>query len=550
VLQANAEALVGKPIGHVLVALGYIRPEDWAEAVSRDPQFPEQALVQQRIITQRALAVARATQWGWPFSELSSEIVDENAAAKLGSGILRRGVLPLASSNGDLRVAISNPSDVVLRDEVHALLGATRIAWVVASPSEIQDRVALISDASETAEAAASEEPEILAATAEAPVVVRLVEEIIRGAVGQGVSDIHIGNWTGQWEVRYRIDGRLAPQRSIEKASIAGVITRLKVLARLDIAQRRLPQDGEIAWPSRAQRQFDIRITTLPTALGEHVALRIFGHTPGDDFSALGFSAEMAAAVDDLCRKSHGLVLVSGPTGSGKTTTLATMLARIQALRPDRMIFTVEDPIEKRITGVEQIPVNRKAGLTFATVLRHLLRADPDVIMVGEVRDLETARIAVDAALTGHLVLATIHANDAPGAVTRLVEIGVDRAALAFPLQGALAQRLVRRVCPRCKQRRPIEREGLIKQIGTDHQYAGDGCPACYGGFIGRVAVIEMLRVGERVRQLIRDNAPEATLMGDAPRMIDDGWEKVRAGITTVGEILEAVHDAHMEEAP
>jgi type II secretory ATPase GspE/PulE/Tfp pilus assembly ATPase PilB-like protein len=170
--------------------------------------------------------------------------------------------------------------------------------------------------------------------------------------------------------------------------------------------------------------------------------------------------------------------------------------------------------------------------------------------MVGEIRDHETARIAADAALTGHLVLATIHANDAPGAVTRLVEIGIDRASLAFSLRAALAQRLVRRVCPRCKQRRPIDRLNLVQQIGADHEYAGAGCPACYGGFIGRVAVIEMLRVDERVRQLIRDNAPEATLMGNAPRMIDDGWEKVRAGITTVGEILEAVHDAYMEEWP
>jgi type IV pilus assembly protein PilB len=538
--EPGPKELVGKPIRDVLVALGYIQPDTWAEAELQNPQSPEQSLVQRRVITPEALARARAEQWGWPFCDLSSEIIDQETVQRLGPLVLRRGVLPLAAFDGVPRVAIGNPSDVALRDDVQSLLSNGRIDWVVASPSDIQDRVTVMTDASEARGAVAADEAEALAATAETPAVVRLVEEIVRGAIGQGVSDIHIGNWGGPWEVRYRVDGRLAAHRTIERSNISGVMTRLKVLGRLDIAQRRLPQDGEIAWPSRAQRQYDIRITSLPTTLGEHITLRIFGHAPGDDFSTLGFNADMADALDRLCRISHGLVLVCGPTGSGKTTTAATMLARIRALRPDRAVYTVEDPVEKRIAGAIQTSINVKAGLTFATMLRSLLRADPDVIMVGEIRDRETAAIAADAALTGHLVLATIHANDAPGAVTRLVEIGADRSALAFSLRATLAQRLVRRTCLRCRQRRPIDRPDLVEQIGTDHQHVGAGCTGCYGGFIGRVAIVEMLRVGGHVRQAIREDAPETAFMGNAPRMVHDGWEKVRAGVTTVSEVLEA----------
>ena len=385
--------------------------------------------------------------------------------------------------------------------------------------------------------------------SSDAPIV-RLVNGMIARAVEAGASDIHIEPAEDCLKVRLRIDGTLREEAPLPAQVKGSVVSRIKVMASLDIAERRLPQDGRLRFAVRGQG-IDFRIATAPTAHGESIVLRILDRSGlALDFAALGFDDVLLTPFLKILRKPHGIVLVTGPTGSGKTTTLYAALAVLNT--PDRKILTVEDPVEYRISGIQQTQVKPQIGLTFAAALRSFLRHDPDVIMVGEIRDVETAQVAVQAALTGHTILSTLHTNDAAGAVTRLLDMGVEPYLMGSVLNGVLGQRLVRRLCPHCRQPyRPAADmvSALALDAGGDVFYRAAGCAACNGtGFRGRLALLEFLEVTESIVRLVlaRAEAREIARQGMADGMrslFADGMAKVRAGQTTIEEVLRVTQE-------
>jgi general secretion pathway protein E len=374
--------------------------------------------------------------------------------------------------------------------------------------------------------------------------IIRLINALLTQAVREGASDVHLEIFESRALVRFRVDGALRdvvePRRGLHPA----MVSRIKVMASLDIAEKRLPQDGRIALRI-AGRAIDVRVSTIPTANGERVVLRLLDKQAGRlTLDALGMAAATRDAVDALIHAPHGIFLVTGPTGSGKTTTLYSALSRLD--RKTRNILTLEDPIEYELDGVGQTPVNPRIEMTFARALRAILRQDPDVVMIGEIRDLETAQIAVQASLTGHLVLATLHTNDAPGAVTRLIDMGIEPYLLASTLNGVLAQRLVRKLCSAC--RAPYEPDSGEKTIFgrsvPDRIYRAVGCGACnFTGYKGRTGIYELLTVDDDLRRLVHDTAPERELRAHGVRtgmvrLREDGLRWVRDGTTSLDEVL------------
>jgi general secretion pathway protein E len=385
----------------------------------------------------------------------------------------------------------------------------------------------------------------------EAPVV-RLVNLLIDGALAADASDIHIEPFEDSLRVRYRIDGLLYDQEAPPRRLQAALTSRIKIMAELNIAERRLPQDGRIRVTAPGGRRVDIRVSTVPTMHGESIVMRLLDRSSVFlPFDRLGFSPATAQAFEGLIRRPHGILLVTGPTGSGKTTTLYAALDKIN--RPDLKIITVEDPVEYQLKGVNQIPVRPKIGLSFAAGLRHIVRQDPDVIMVGEIRDLETAEIAIQAALTGHLVLSTLHTNDAPGAVTRLQDMGCEPYLLSSVLSGVLAQRLVRRICPACRvldHPDPAELLALgVSDVTGVELFRGKGCDECRGtGYRGRTGIYELFRITEDARSLIVRKAPGGEIRRHAVEhgmvsLREDAWAKACAGLTTVAEILRVTQE-------
>ncbi|MEJ2114588.1 MAG: type II secretion system ATPase GspE [Gammaproteobacteria bacterium] len=385
----------------------------------------------------------------------------------------------------------------------------------------------------------------------EAPVI-RLVNLIIQRAAEQGASDIHIEPFEGNLKVRYRIDGVLQEVESPPRQFAAAIISRIKIMAKLNIAERRLPQDGRIR--SRIQgREYDMRISTVPTMHGESVVMRLLNQESVVlDFKALGFQQHDHDKFIQALRQPHGMILLTGPTGSGKTTTLYTALSLLN--EPHRKIITVEDPVEYQLEGINQIQAKASIGLTFANALRSIVRQDPDVIMVGEMRDLETAEICVQSALTGHLVLSTLHTNDSVSSITRLMEMGVEDYLLTSTLNVVIAQRLVRVLCEECKTKTELP-SNLKEEMRTiqagGHMYVSEGgCEAChYTGYKGRITIIEMLIITDEIRKLILEHADAVTLAAAASQqgmrtMYQDGLQKVAQGLTTLEEILRVTQDA------
>jgi len=378
----------------------------------------------------------------------------------------------------------------------------------------------------------------------EAPII-QLVNLLISRAIEIGASDIHLEPFENLFRVRYRKDGVLFDAESPPKALEPAVLSRLKIMARMDIAERRLPQDGRFRLKFQG-RDIDFRVSTLPNLFGESMVIRILDRERVIlDLEGLGFPADILAEFDRLIHKPYGMILVTGPTGSGKTTTLYAALERINSV--EKKIITVEDPVEYRMAGVIQMQVKPDIGLTFARGLRHIVRQDPDVILVGEIRDRETAEIAIHAALTGHLVFSTLHTNDAPGAVTRLLEMGIEDYLLSSALLGVLAQRLVRLICPQCKVPAPPG-EGVAWAEGAT-VYRGRGCEACaHTGYQGRTGIYELLVMNDALRQLILRRADAVTLRQAAQEagmrsLAADGWAKVKAGLTTPQEVLRVTHE-------
>ena len=469
------------------------------------------------------------------------------------------GILPLELADGRLRVAAAGePAVEVLEDlersfgvavalvsvEREALLDAIRRAFSAAESTvelikDLDDALGRIAEGSESSVADARD-------LANQPPVIRFVNLLIREAHDARASDIHLEATRDGLRARFRIDGVLLEAPSPPRGVQAAVVSRVKLLAELDIAERRLPQDGRIR-ARLEERELDLRVSTVPTLYGESVVLRLLdrgGQPVG--LEDLGMDPETLAEFRCLAERPHGILLATGPTGSGKTTTLYAALGLRR--RTAEKIITIEDPVEYHLEGVTQVPVQGKVGMTFATALRSILRQDPDVLMVGEMRDGETAGIAVQAAMTGHLVFSTLHTNDAVSAVTRLADLKVEPYLVAATLEGALAQRLVRRACPECRERyRPDPQAvALLAQqpIGKLTLERGRGCDACrQTGYRGRTGLFELLVVTDALKHAISRHEPEATLRelarAEGMRTLrEDGWAKVQAGVTTVEEVM------------
>jgi general secretion pathway protein E len=384
----------------------------------------------------------------------------------------------------------------------------------------------------------------------EAPII-RLVNLLITRAVESRASDIHIEPFEDEMKIRYRIDGVLDDVESTPKRLQAAIVSRIKIMARLNIAERRLPQDGRIRLRV-GEKEIAIRVSTIPIVNGESIVMRILDkESIVIDLDRLGFSRAMLESLDRLITKPNGIILVTGPTGSGKTTTLYGALDKINS--PHNKIITVEDPVEYQLKGVNQIQVKPRIGLDFNSTLRHIVRQDPDIIMIGEIRDLETAQIAIQSALTGHLVFSTLHTNDAPSAITRLLDMGVESFLLSSTVRGILAQRLVRMICPECRRQVGISDEveelmALGMRSGVPI-YRGAGCEACaQTGFLGRSGLFELLLVDEDIRRLTLKGADEGEIKAQARRsgmrtLLEDGIEKIRMGITTLDEVFRVTRE-------
>jgi len=467
---------------------------------------------------------------------------------------------PITVDGGAVTVAVADPDDTQLLDDLRQSLGET-VTLCVAPAAAILDAIERTYEAGSALqkivdgiEPVDSEEDEDVGQLRdmafEAPVV-RLVSLLIEEAVAANASDIHVEPLEDALRVRYRLDGILYDQESPPRRLQAALTSRIKIMAELNIAERRLPQDGRIRITAQGRR-VDIRVSTIPTIHGESIVMRLLDRSSVFlPFDELGFAPRTAEAFDALIRRPHGIVLVTGPTGSGKTTTLYAALDKINA--PERKIITVEDPVEYQLRGVNQIPVRPRIGLSFASGLRHIVRQDPDVIMVGEIRDLETAEIAIQAALTGHLVFSTLHTNDAPGAITRLQDMGCEPYLVGSVLSGVLAQRLVRRICRSCAAPDQPDPANLLALGITDttgvELRRGKGCRECRGtGYRGRIGIYELFRLTEDARSLILRKTSTGTLRQHAVErgmvpLRDDGWAKARAGFTTVDEILRVTQE-------
>lgn len=515
----------GRRIGDILVSKGKCVPEAVADALA------EQA------------GVPRAPEGFWehpPAADFPADLA------------LKHKMFPLSAEGGRVRVATAEPLDLAAFDEVRYATGM-EVLPEVATPAEIERALRRWYGTGTDAELLSvdwGEPEEGEEDSAEGPAA-RAAVEIIRGALEEGASDVHIEPHRTATVIRYRVDGLLREVMRLPRGIHRALASRIKVMAGLDIANRLLPQDGSIK--VREPREVDLRVSTLPTTLGEAVVLRVLDRSrAAPKLEALGYSGENLARIKKAINMPYGLVLVTGPTGSGKTTTLYAALSEV--VSPLINVITVEDPPEYELEGVRQVAVNPKAGLTFATALRAILRQDPDVIMVGEIRDPETAKIAVQSALTGHLVLSTLHTNDATSAPARLVDMGVEPYLVASCLLCVVAQRLVRTVCPDCVENYTPPPEspvwGFLNSATTPSLRRGRGCPACgRTGFRGRTAVAEVMAASRGIRELIRQNADAdrikdlAVAEGMVP-LVQDARAKALAGITTPEEAMRVAASA------
>jgi general secretion pathway protein E len=488
------------------------------------------------------------------------------AVKELSPKYLRQYIAcPIAVEGATVTVATAEPTNTQLVDEIQQLLGLTVKLCVAPEPAILEaierayganTALQKIVEGMETAGGYHLAEPEedvnhLRDMAFEAPVV-RLVNLLIEGALASDASDIHIEPFEDSLRVRYRIDGLLYDQEAPPRRLQPALTSRIKIMAEMNIAERRLPQDGRIRVTGQGGQRVDIRVSTVPTIHGESIVMRLLDRSSVFlPFDRLGFSRNTAATFETLIRRPHGILLVTGPTGSGKTTTLYAALDKIN--RPDLKILTVEDPVEYQLKGVNQIPVRPKIGLSFAAGLRHIVRQDPDVIMVGEIRDLETAEIAIQSALTGHLVFSTLHTNDAPGAVTRLQDLGCEPYLVSSVLSGVLAQRLVRRICQACRAPdHPDAAEllaiGISDSTGIE-LFRGKGCDECRStGYRGRIGIYELFRINDETRSLIVRRAPAGEIRRHAVEhgmltLREDAWGKACAGFTTVDEILRVTQE-------
>jgi general secretion pathway protein E len=460
--------------------------------------------------------------------------------------------IPVALDDAAVTLAMADPLDFETISAVRGFCGL-KVKTALAAEQEILDSIDKYYGESEQSQpfgaefesAEAGENLEHLRDMASEAPVIRLVNAMIAQAVEKRASDIHIEPFEKEFRVRYRIDGVLLNQEPPPRELKAAIVSRLKLMAKLNIAERRLPQDGRIKLKILG-REVDLRVSTLPTLFGESLVMRLLDRSTGEfyDLRRLGFDNHMLARMEHYTELPHGIFLVTGPTGSGKSTTLYSALKRINI--PDKKIITIEDPVEYQMDGINQIHVNPAIGLTFASGLRHIVRQDPDVIMVGEIRDRETADIAIRAALTGHFVYSTLHTNDAPSAISRLTDMGVEGYLITSSLVGVLAQRLVRVICGHCK----VSAGNAITPDGeTIETFRGAGCEQCSGsGYRGRVGIFELMDLNDEIRKRIMSNEDASQITAAARRngmrnLREDGWMKVQDGQTTVQELMRVTQE-------
>ena len=549
----------------ILILHGLLPIETLDTLMAGDPadEGAVRALVDKGVITEVQFAKARAQQANLPFVELLDYPVDRVAVSLVPAVICRRHeVLPIGVENGRLVVAMVDPGDVFAADDVRESARMRVIPVVAARPDllaaiaryhraddELSNLTTTLEEESTPADAS------VFGATDsgddDAPIV-RFVNLLVSQAIQDLASDIHIEPAEYDMRVRYRIDGVLHEMQSAPKSIQAGVISRLKIMSDIDIAERRKPQDGRMS-VSHGGRKIDLRVATLPTVWGEKIVMRILDNSNTSlDVRDLALLEHNFEAYKTSYSKPYGMILVTGPTGSGKSTTLYTTLGAVA--RPEINVITVEDPVEYRMKGINQVQVNPKAGLTFASALRSILRSDPDVVLLGEIRDHETAQIAIEASLTGHLVLSTLHTNDAPSAITRLTEMDIEPFLVGSALDSVVAQRLARRLCERCKQPAEFDSEYLTKlrfafdpDLPLPTVYHPVGCTNCSNtGYRGRIAVHEVMTVTEEIERLAVTRASSAEIgrMAREQGMIslrEDGWAKAKLGLTSVEEILRVL---------
>jgi type IV pilus assembly protein PilB len=552
-----------RSLGQILVDRGLINLEQLRAAEAEQNGSGRslgRVLVSQQMVTEKDLVAALAAQIGMDFVDLLETEVDAHATTLVSDTIMRRhSLLPIRFEDGRLVVAMSDPSNVVAMDDVRTIT-KMEVKPVVATKEDLTKAIAKYASMHEDIEAIAgdlvgddddADLADLQAVTEDAPIV-KFVNVLITQAVADGASDIHIEPGERDLRVRYRIDGVLHEVMRSPRSIQNGVISRLKIMADVDIAERRIPQDGRIGLTVQG-KQIDLRFSTLPTVYGEKVVMRILDKTSVmlslDD---LGFLDHNLEVYSGAYTKPYGMILVTGPTGSGKSTTL---YATLNVLNQEGVnVITTEDPVEYRLPGISQVQVNPKVGLTFANALRSILRQDPDIVLVGEMRDRETAQIGIEAALTGHLVLSTLHTNDAPSAITRLIEMGIEPFLVGSAVDCVLAQRLARRVCTRCMELVRPEAE-LLKVAGFGDDIVDErpevpearGCSACSNtGYRGRLAIHEVMSVTEEIERLAVARASSEEIGRTAveqgmQQLRRDGLAKVLQGKTTIEEIGRVV---------
>jgi type IV pilus assembly protein PilB len=553
-----------KQLGQILLEQGLVTEEHLQRALEEHRNTPKslgRVLIDLGYIRERDLVRALAEQVGLEFVDLAEYRIDASATALLPEALCRRyRALPIGEEDGKLLVAMSDPANVYALDDIRTITGRD-VRPVVATSNDVEQAIAKFSGMGDQVEALASEAAEALdedtdlsaiqAAVEDAPIV-KLVQAIMTQAASDRASDVHIEPTEKDVRVRFRVDGVLHEVMHSPKSIQGGLISRLKVMGDLNIAEKRVPQDGRLSLRVN-NRTLDLRLATLPTVFGEKIVIRILDKSNALlQLSELGFLPDSFERYERSFRKPYGAILVTGPTGSGKSTTLYATLNIVNSI--DRHIVTVEDPVEYRLPGVNQMQVNPKAGLTFASALRSILRADPDIILIGEIRDRETAMIAVESALTGHLVLSTLHTNDAPSAITRLIEMEVETFLVASAIDCVVAQRLARKLCERCKEPFVPEELELIEAGYPRHGLPQDGeffrpvgCGSCANtGYRGRIGLYEVMLMSEEIERLTVERAPAETVRNVAveqgmKRLRDDGLEKARTGVTSIEEIARVV---------
>ncbi len=554
-----------KRLGELLCEKDYLDEDDLGVALAEQKVQHRQLgqiLLDLGYVTQAQLNEALSIQAGIERVELSDLSIGGDILGMVPAELVsKHNILPLWRENGRLAVAMTDPFQLQVTEDLRLVTGCM-IQRFYADPAQLEhavlrfygSNVARMLDNLAPAEQRADDDsgngdfsPAKLSELAREPSLVNLVNLIIFEAIESRASDIHIEPFDREVKIKYRVDGLLVEKTPSSKRLHAAIISRIKIMANMNIAERFVPQDGHIEFMGK-KGKIDIRVSTVPTVFGEAVELRLLDRSASlINLSDLGMNEQTFEGFCKCLKKTHGIVLVTGPTGSGKTTTLYAALNQIYS--PSVKMITIEDPVEYQLEGINQMPVNPKRGLTFATGLRHILRHDPDVIMVGEIRDKETAEIAIRAALTGHLVFSTLHTNDAAGAVTRLIDMGIEPFLLASSIEGILAQRLVRKICPKCKE--PYEPDetllktfnGMLKTESDPKFYRGVGCNNCnQTGMTGRVGIFELLRITGKIREMIASRPTADQIEKEAPvdhvTMVHDGFAKVLRGITTPEEIF------------